>query len=75
MKVLVKTTARLGITEASEEAARVSALCRRVPVDFTHFLAKDYETMSEACHLYARSVGAIMLDWWRNVWLLRWRGA
>jgi hypothetical protein len=63
--------AGLGVEGAAEDAANVLCLRRSVPEDFTHILAKDYEALPPAVHLYARSIGAVMLDWWRNVWLLR----
>lgn len=63
--------AGLGVEGAAEAAARVLSLRQTVPTDFTHTLHEDYETLPPAVHLYARSVGATMLDWWRNVWLLR----
>jgi hypothetical protein len=54
------------------KAAELLALRRDVPRDFTAFLADDYHCLPETVHLYARSVGPIMVEWWRNYWLLRW---
>ncbi len=54
------------------QAAELLALRRDVPRDFTAFLADDYHRLPETVHLYARSVGPIMVGWWRNYWLLRW---
>ena len=43
----------------------------RVPEDFTAFLSTDYDKLPETVHLYARSVGVYMVQWWRDYWLLR----
>jgi len=52
------------------EAADVLLRRRRVPEDFSAFLAEDYAAMPETIHLYARSVGVGMVQWWRNAWAL-----
>jgi len=63
--------AAIGIEGAAELATEIFSFRRKVPEDFTHYLADDYDQLPEAVHLYARMVGAIMLDWWRNYWVLR----
>jgi len=57
--------------ETVELISELLALRSRVPGDFTHFLSEDYEKLPETVHIYARSVGVIMVGWWRNYWLLR----
>ena len=32
-------------------------------------LAEDYDRLPETVHLYARSVGVNLVEWWRNYWL------
>lgn len=67
---ILTTLAALGEKEAGPEAARLFALRRRVPDDFTHYLAEDYDILPPAAHLHARAVGAVMMDWWCNAWVL-----
>ena len=62
--------AGLGITAAGEEAARLFAMRKEVPDDFTHFFVEDYDALPPAAHLFACSVGALMLWWYRNARLL-----
>lgn len=57
--------------ETARWAAELLSLRAAVPRDFTHFLADDYDLLPETVHLYARSVGIIMVVWWRNYWFLR----
>ena len=52
-------------------AAELLALRSCVPTDFTAFLADDYDELPETVHHYARSVGVIMVGWYRDHWLLR----
>lgn len=63
--------AGLGIEAAADQALDLFNLWRRVPQDFTHFLADEYDSLPPTAHLYGRSIGAIMMDWWRNAWVLR----
>ncbi|MCK5734515.1 MAG: hypothetical protein KAI38_10030, partial [Candidatus Latescibacteria bacterium] len=57
--------------ETAQWAAELLSLRTAVPRDFTRFLADDYDLLPETVHLYARSVGIIMVVWWRNYWFLR----
>lgn len=68
---LLASLAGLGLEEAGDDAIKILGLRRNVPEDFTHYLTDDYDALPPAVHIYARGVGAIMMDWWRNVWLLR----
>lgn len=68
---VLASLACLGIEGAAKQATDLFALRRSVPRDFMYFLADDYEALPKEVHLYARSVGAIMLEWWRNYWILR----
>jgi len=61
----------LGYKGAREKAAELLALRKDVPADFTHFLSRDYDILPEDVHIYARSVGVILVGWWRNYWHLR----
>lgn len=58
------------IDETTAQAGKLMALFQAVPTDFTPFLAEDYDCLPETVHLYARSVGVEMVQWWRNYWLL-----
>lgn len=62
--------AALGMTEAGDEAVQLFALYRRVPEDFTSYLSEDYDVLPPAAHLFARAVGAELMDWWCNAWVL-----
>jgi len=59
------------VEDTTREAAELLALRSSVPEDFTHFLSEDYEILPETVRLYARSVGAILVEWWRNYWFFR----
>ena len=58
------------VDETTARASELMALFRAVPTDFTPFLAEDYDRLPETVHLYARSVGVEMVQWWRNYWFL-----
>lgn len=60
----------LGNEEARTQAIDVFALRQDVPREFSIYLAEDYDSTPPSKHLYSRTVGAMMLDWWRNVWVL-----
>ena len=57
--------------ETLERVAEMLALRSRVPEDFTPFMTEDYDRLPETVHIYARSVGVIMVGWWRDYWLMR----
>lgn len=57
--------------ECIRQATGLLALRSSVPADFTQILSEDYDRLPETVHLYACSVGELMVDWWRNYWLLR----
>ena len=57
--------------ETARRAAELMALRRQVPEDFTSLLVDDYDLLPETVHLYARSVGVQLVEWWRNYWLLK----
>ena len=57
--------------ETMAQALELTSHCRRVPEDFTEFLCDDYDKLPETVHLYARSVGTLLVQWWRNYWFLR----
>lgn len=54
-----------------QQALKILSLRQNVPYDFTSFLHEDYEILPEEVNIYARSTGVIMVEWWRNYWLLR----
>ena len=57
--------------EIAARAAELLAFRSAVPEDFTYFLSEDYDQLPETVHLYARSVGVMLVEWWRDYWLLR----
>jgi len=63
--------ASVGHKEALGKALEIVKVFRNVPEDFTHFCAEDYDILPEEVHLYARSVGIYIVNWWRDYWLLR----
>ena len=56
--------------DVSGRAAEFLSHRRVVPDNFTVFLSDDYDILPDTVHLYARSVGVIMVGWWRNYWFL-----
>lgn len=67
---ILTALACFGNKNAEELALQVFNLRKKVPEDFTHYLSEEYPALPDAVHLYARSIGALMLDWWRNFWVL-----
>lgn len=67
---LLAALAALGVPGAAEKALDVFLVRQKVPIDFTHYLAQDHDLLPDESHLYARIVGALMVDWWRNAWVL-----
>ena len=63
--------AELGYPGAFERAVEVLGCRNNVPGDFMEFLSEDYDNLPETVHIYARSVGAILFEWWRDYWWLR----
>ena len=63
--------AALGVPGAFEDAMELMALRKCVPEDFTHHLFEDRDVLPESVDLYARNVGGILVEWWRNYWFLR----
>lgn len=63
--------AAIGVEDTADLATQIFSLRKKVPEDFTHYLVDDYDILPEAVHIYARGVGALMLDWWRNYWVFR----
>lgn len=63
--------AGLGRDDAIEQAIDLLELRRTVPEEFTQWLSDDYEDLPDAVHIRSRSVGAVMVDWWRQYWVLR----
>lgn len=61
----------LGVAGALDEALTLMGHRRRVPHDFAHYLYEDLPHLPEPVELYAGSVGAILVEWWRDYWLLR----
>ena len=57
--------------EVTRQAVELLSHRRHVPADFTHWLADDYDRLPESVHIYARAVGTIMVEWWRNYWAIR----
>ncbi len=65
--------AALDYPGALEEALEVAGVFKRVPEDFTIFLAEDHDLLPEdgMTRLQARLVGGGMVGWYRNYWRLR----
>jgi len=63
--------ATVGHKPSLEKALDIIKIRQRVPEDFTHFLYEDYDILPEEIHLYARSIGIILVNWLRDYWLLR----
>lgn len=57
--------------ETLARAGELLAARSQVPGDFMHFMSEDYDRIPETAHLYARSVGVILVGWWRDYWLWR----
>jgi len=63
--------AALGVPGTAQQAAEILALSKKIPQDFTDWLSQDFPIIPEAAHIYARSVGIVMINWWRDYWMLR----
>ena len=63
--------AALGCAGAFEEVADLMALRSTVPEDFTSYLHEDWSILPETVDLWARNVGGILIEWWRDHWFLR----
>ncbi len=65
--------AGIGYPGAAEKALEIMATVKRVPDDFTVFLADAPEKLPEAgfVQLQAYAVGVLLVVWYRNYWILR----
>jgi hypothetical protein len=62
--------ASLGFSEAIPHVQRLLAVPKRIPQDFTNLAADDLTQVPDTV-LAARSVGVMLLEWFRNYWMLR----
>jgi hypothetical protein len=66
----------VGLASTGHQGARQKAIELmkhrvRVPHDFTDFLIEDAAQLPREVQFYARGVGPIAMEWYRNYWLLK----